>query len=620
MSPFRSIFATAVLFSTAVVFADKPVDGRTPQPGYTPPVLIGVTGENKGPKIRPIAFPAASESWVRVRSAHFVILSSAGEKRTRELAEGLETLAVALTRLAPGIATTSKTPTRVLIFTRHKEVQPYFDYLLNRDSANVTGVFVSQNGSGSMIIDGGFGKAMADRTPFHELVHSLLDRTDKQPALWLDEGLAEYYSAAELRSGSLFAGAPIREHIEILRRGDLLPLSQVFSVVRESDTYNLPHGQRLFYAESWAVVDLLLRRNRQHFYEFFDDVKGSKPVADALQARFGMTVGELERAIRGYGPTFRIPFGASLPVPNVDKSAVVTKLERDDLLYELGAFLQALNPDSGEATRHFEAALQINPKHARALAALGRYEDAIAADPNDAGVYLTYAEALLGTQIGLLAEADQPEEKDAAKYRKARTLAERALTLGADEARARGDYGITFMVEKDSDLGPGLDALRRAHALAPERSDFAVHLFAFERRTGERDEPLLAQLLASRNKQVAYAARSTVVRTELARANALTHKEQLDEAASIIRKLAADTEDPDARRQLQRQADELVNVASTNRQITRYNDAVAQVNAGKYSAARKALAALLADATDPGVIRDVQRLQKELAGKRDLRP
>ena len=63
-----------------------------------------------------------------------------------------------------------------------------------------------------------------------------------------------------------------------------------------------------------------------------------------------------------------------------------------------------------------------------------------------------------------------------------------------------------------------------------------------------------------------------------------------------------------------------MNVAATNRQITRYNDAVAQVTAGKYSAARKALEALLADATDPGVIRDAQKLQKELAGKRDRRP
>src|SRR5438132_12809883 len=102
-------------------------------PGYKPPVLIGVQGEEKSLPARPIAFPA-DEPWLRARSAHFMILSSAGEKRTREMAEGLETLAAALTKLEPSVVKTSPTPTRVLVFTRRKDVQPYFDYLLNREN------------------------------------------------------------------------------------------------------------------------------------------------------------------------------------------------------------------------------------------------------------------------------------------------------------------------------------------------------------------------------------------------------------------------------------------------------------------------------------------------------
>lgn len=606
-----------LLLAVAAAHADKPIDGRTSRPGYQPPVLIGVQGDGNGPKIRPIAFPAVDEPWLRAQSAHFVILSSATEKRTREMVEGLETLAVALTKLAPSIGGTGSTPTRVLVFTRHSEVQPYFDYLLNRDSAHVTGVFVSQKNAGSMIIDAGSGKIPADRTPFHELVHSLLDRNDKHPPLWLEEGLAEYFSGAELHSGSLVVGAPVREHIDAIRRDKAMPLAQLFAVARESDVYNLPAGQRIFYAESWAAVDALMRRDRAHFYEFFDDMKGGKPAELALQARFGMTVDDLERAIRAYGGAFRFSFGSGMPVPDVNRTMTLTRLDRDDLLYELGSFLRGLSSESPEAARHFRAALEVNPKHARSLAALGRFDEALAADPEDADIYLAYAESLLGTQIGPLAEADQPEEKDAASFRKARELAAKALTVGGDEARARGDYGVSFMVESDAALTPGIEALRRAHALAPGRNDFAVHLFAFLRRSGDRAEELLAHLLASRNKQVAYAARAIVVRTELARANALTHKEQLDEAAGVIRKLAADTDDPDARRDLLRQADELVNVAATNRQITAYNDAIGEVNAGRYSAARKMLTTLLASATDPGVIRDAQKLQKELAGRKD---
>jgi hypothetical protein len=342
-------------------------------------------------------------------------------------------------------------------------------------------------------------------------------------------------------------------------------------------------------------------------------------VEGGLKKHFDLTIAELEQKVRSYTNILRWTFGASLPVPNVDTTATTARLERDDLLYELGSFLKGLNPESGEAKRHFEAALALNPKHSRSLAALGRYDEAIAADPKDAEIFVTYAESLLGTQIGVLAEADQPEEKDVAAFRKARELASRALTLpGVDEARARGTYGASFMIEKDDALAPGIEALQRAHSLAPGRTDFAVHLFAFLRRSGEKAEPLLAQLLAARSKQVAFAARAIVVRTELARASALTKQERLGEAAQVIHDLAASTEDLDVRHDLNHQADELERVAETNRQISAYNEAIGQVNAGKYAAARKTLSALLAGATDAGVIKDAQKLQKELAGRRDL--
>jgi tetratricopeptide (TPR) repeat protein len=609
-----------VALATPTYAADKPIDGRTPPPGFIPPSLIGVQHEGNGPRIRPIPFPAADETWEQVRSAHFTILSSLGERRTRAMVEGLETLAAALTRVAPAITSSSGTPALVLAFGRHREVQPYFDYLLNRDNAHVSGVFVNRsNDIGSMIVDAG-ADLPSDRTPFHELVHSLIERSNQRAPLWLEEGLAEYFSAAEMRNGSLNIGAP-PEHLEALRHTKLLPVADLFGVIRQSETYNLPAGQRLFYAESWATVDALMRAAGPHpeqFYDFVHDLESGMDVPSALRSRFNLSTAELDQTLRAYGRALHSTFSNRLPVANVDVTVTTSVLTRDDLLFELGAFLRALDPDSSEAARHFKAALEINPRQARALAALGRYDEAIAADPTNADIYLTYAESLLGTQIGLLAEADQPEEKDLPKFRKARELAAKALTLGGDEARARGDYGVSFLIEGDADLGPGIEALRRAHDLAPARNDYAVHLFAFLRRSGDRAEPLLAQLLVARSKQVAYAARAIVVRTELARANVLVHAERLDDAAVVLRSLADDTQDADARRNLLQQATELTQTAATNRQIALYNDAIAQVNTGHYAAARKLLTTLLATATDPGVVRDANKLAKELAGRRDL--
>src|SRR5438132_5581276 len=234
---------------------------------FVPPVLKGVKGEGKARHDRPVPFPAENEEWSLVRSKHFVFISSAGEKRTLDVARDLETLAAALAQLNPHFKTETLSPTRVIIFSRKREAQPYFDLLVDRDNANVAGVYVAQKQGGSMLMNLGMGWR-TDTTPFHELVHNLIANAGLTPPLWLDEGIAEYFSNAEVRRDSIRAGAPVAPHVDALRKRQTIPLQQLLSVVRESDTYNLPAGQRAFYAESWAVVDWLMREGGKHQEKF----------------------------------------------------------------------------------------------------------------------------------------------------------------------------------------------------------------------------------------------------------------------------------------------------------------------------------------------------------------
>jgi predicted negative regulator of RcsB-dependent stress response len=135
------------------------------------------------------------------------------------------------------------------------------------------------------------------------------------------------------------------------------------------------------------------------------------------------------------------------------------------------------------------------------------------------------------------------------------------------------------------------------------------------RRIGNRAkaDPLFAQLDAAHKPQVSFAARAVIVRAELARANAFTHEQRLDEAAAVVRDLAANTPDPDARRDFEKQAAELTRVAAQNRQIDAYNKIIAQVNNGNYHDATKALKEFLTTASDPDIVRDAKKLQKQLA-------
>src|SRR5205085_3130445 len=140
------------------------------------------------------------------------------------LAANLETLAAALTQMSPHFSS-ARVETRVFLFSRHREAQPYFDLLIGRENAHVTGVFAAQNDRGTMVMETSSGWG-PDRTPFHELVHYLINNGGSRPPLWVEEGIAEYFSNAQLRKAAIYAGEPVPGHLQTLKRSKLIPLQQ----------------------------------------------------------------------------------------------------------------------------------------------------------------------------------------------------------------------------------------------------------------------------------------------------------------------------------------------------------------------------------------------------------
>lgn len=573
---------------------------------FVPPVPKGILREGKVRKpIREIPFPSEERPWIRLVSDRFVIYSSASEEKTRGVAADAETLATALMRTNDRFAAARNKAT-VFIFDRRRDSQPYFDLLFARENVKATGAYVRHDGGGTMFIDASRVGNGIERTAMHELVHDLLRQTESTLPLWVEEGMAEYFSNARVSGTRVLAGDPIRSHIALLAGKAPMPLAQLFAVKAESEVGT----SSAFYAQGWALVDYLIGTDQQAFFPFLRDLERGIPVDVALRTHYRKSTGEMETSIRwrelvSHHITLETVAGAPLPK--------ATSLERPTLLYELGRFLSHVGGAEKETERHYREALRLDPKHARTLAAVGELEASIASDPTDPEVHLLYAETLLTTATGPFAGIFEPTPGDAEKFRKARALAERALTIGGDEGRARGLIGTTYLVE--SDVTPGIAQLERARSLLPQRMDFALNLYAMYLHTGDRTKAaaLYAAVFENaRDKQTLFAARNVRVAAEATRANALAQSGKLDEAAALVRELAAATPDPHARRDLEAQATQLEATSAINHHITTYNEAIALSNKGQNREAVKLLDALLLVATDAEVVKDAKELLAEL--------
>jgi tetratricopeptide (TPR) repeat protein len=570
---------------------------------FVPPVPAGIARDGK---IRtpngPIPFPAEKTEWIRVRSPRFDVISSADASRTRDIVGDLDTLGTALERANP--SRPAQTPATVFIFGNRRESQPYFDLLFAKENARATGAYVRHDGGGTMFIDGS-RRGRFERTAMHDLVHDLLRRNGVAPPLWLEEGLAEYFGNADVRNGRVTAGEPIPQHVTLIRQKPLMSIEQLLAVQSEADAAS----SSIFYAQSWAAVDWLMSLDAEKFFPFLRDVASGTPLADALQTHYKQTIRDLDVAIRRRDNSTLVAVLKSIAPPASEPEP----LPRATLLYELGSFLTHVAGAENEAQRHFAEALRVDPKHARTLAAIQRFDEAVAAAPSDPHVHLLYAESLLETALGDFAGVFTATDADTPRFRKARALAEHALTVGGDEARARGILGTTYFVE--TDLTPGIAQLEQALALAPQRVDFALNLYAMYLRTGAREKAdalYATHFEHAREKQTIFAARNVLVTAETERANALAQSGKLSEAAAIVRMLAANTADPAGRRELERQAAQLESTDAVNREITAYNDAIALTNKGKNREALKLLDELLKTATDAEVIRDATALRNEL--------
>lgn len=450
---------------------------RVPGPGprsFYPPRMVDTSPIH--PRARGthglIPFPP-DRPWLRLETPHFILFTSGSERHARTIADDFEKLTALLLRTSPYFRL-PPSRTRVFIFNERREVQPYLNAAREGAPVDAIGITVRHAGGSTMLLDSG-ARGGDVSTPRHELVHELLRHNERPLPLWIEEGVAEYYSNA---------GMPIFEHVSRVRGRPRISMHELFAM-KSTD----PRATTAdFYALSWAAVATLKKLDAPAFFELMRDLERGTDTPAAIRKHYDKSTAQLSIAMRTAG----VP-RAPLHLHEQTVEATIRPVERAELLYQLATMLSHVAGGADEADRHYRAA--------------------IAAGPQNAEAHIRFAE--------FLAAHERPIE--------AREAALQALTLAPDEPRL---YAILGTISGD------VGSLECARAHFPERKDLDFHLFAAYMHHGNRAkaDALFSTLAETPHVNDV---RRILLRADIARADALARGGEVAEAAKVLRELAA---------------------------------------------------------------------------------
>ena len=427
------------------------------------------------------ATPPQSQ-WRRLDSPNFIVIGE-GAADLREVAVKFEGFRETLGRVLNERVTSTAVPTVVIVFRGDATFAPFMPKFQGK-RVDVGGLFVARRDVNFIaLVSDGHDERF--RVIFHEYAHLLVSNTGQRVPVWLDEGLAEYYSTFELERGSRDAviGRIIESHIRRLNETALLKLPDLLNVTRVSPLYNEGNRRSVFYAQSWALTHLLFRSEPSRAPQlaaYVDLLSRGASSAEAWKQAFGAqdVSRELEDYIRRrtytatvYRFTDKLASfeGRAVPIPPADVHAYLA-----DFLVQ--------RSEIDDAAAHLASAAKLDPANARAgiVAAtldlakrdFDGSEKRLRAAGNVSDWYLNYR---LGATLAAATEgrrtAPTADELEAAR---------RAFALArADRPEFANALARMASLELRSASGPTLEtraALERARGIAPGRHEYTMLL------------------------------------------------------------------------------------------------------------------------------------------------
>lgn len=596
--------------------------------------------------------PPEKQDWIRLETDHFSLFGNAGERRTTNLARGLERLREVLQKLTGGLVFDSPVETRIFVFRNAVTMEPYL--LGFRDtSMEVGGYFLSTQDGNYVVVN-----ATAGEHPFrvvnHEYLHFVMRNTIPEMPLWLDEGLAEYYSTFEISGGKAYIGRALAGHLQLLQSGPLLSLRELFAVDAAALHAGNSRWVEYFYAQSWVLTHYLLASSADQAGSakaLFAAIRQGVDSRTALERAYGTDLATLEKELNDYVRGRGREFGMFIYTP---EEAFEKKqwpdaipLGRAELLAGLGDLL-AHGPEDGHASarEHLRAALELDAEQPLAHLALarveieaGKYDEALvrcakalALDPSDPRGHSVSGEALLQRYLRSDDLPDRLLDAPPPLLAEARVHYRKSLEAAPDHLPSLAGLGATYFLA-DEELSEGVQAFARATQLMPSRSDYLANLIVLTARQGNLvgAATLLERGLHPRgDEEQALHAESGVAEAALTEAYRLADAGEDTEARELLEWMLDRLRDEEIRQSISSALERLTareealleervarerlagNVERYNEVVELYNLASEKAGRGEYGEAAALLQQVVERAEDPELRASAERVLEAL--------
>lgn len=363
-----------------------------------------------------------------------------------------------------------------------------FGALRPRDGSRASEVdgFV-QGGSARALAVVNLGSSRSDplETLDHEYVHLALNGALPAQPAWVAEGLAEVLSEWSEDESGVSIGGRRAEHAALLLSRPLIPMERLLAAGYTSPEFTDPQSRPLFYAQSWALVRLLLEGGsapaRQRLLAFLADLAQGTEATNAFSNAFGYdpqaAEGRLLRSVAAAGvdsvPPVRAPSppAAATSEPAPAPRGLVKAIFGDVLLgqgrrAEARLRLEEALHEAPDLAAAHESLAHIELGKGRWREARSHLEAALRSRPDDPGALHRMAE-LVVREAGGRGDVPSAETEETAVR-----LLERAVRLAPHHAGA---------VELLARLRPEprserIRMLERALALNPGHAELAFTL------------------------------------------------------------------------------------------------------------------------------------------------